>query len=67
MDKDLQNTYDVIYDNLPLILSRYGSIFDPEHNKTTRDYLMEHNDINIAYPISFMTTILLYENFHKSI
>ena len=61
----LEYVYDEVNKNINEIISKYGHILDPKNNSLTKQYLSEHNDINMAYTQSFTTLFLLNMQIQK--
>lgn len=59
---NINDYYDTIYNNLPIFLDNYQHVFDPKSNNTTKKYLNLGYELNQAYTMSIITTILLYSH-----
>lgn len=62
MDNDM---FDEIYNNIDEIIIKYDHILNPQVNYLTKFYLLEHNDVKLAYAQTFCTLLEMYGNVYQ--
>lgn len=61
----LEELYQNIYNNIDIIIQTYDHVLNPNHNNTTLKYINNGCEMRDAYTMSFMQTILLYQQINQ--
>lgn len=61
----LETLYQNIYNNIETIIETYDHVLNPNHNNTTLKYINNGYEIREAYTMSFMITLLLYQQINS--
>lgn len=59
-DNSLQQTLDLVYNNIDQVIAAYGHIINPSTNCLTQKYINEGYNLKEAYALSFTCTLSLY-------